>query len=135
MRNGAPGCCRRGAAYRLDSGFPRLDGRGGMGIPMTTKRWNRRQVLHGSARMAAGAAVGGMLRGRVAAQMPHGQPLNDERVRFVTTTEASPWQNGTPLKPTFNWSMLNLNVDVSRTNTGDRPMEGFGACFNELGWT
>ena len=85
--------------------------------------------------MAAGAAVGGMLRGRVAAQMPHGQPLNDERVRFVTTTEASPWQNGTPLKPTFNWSMLNLNVDVSRTNAGDRPMEGFGACFNELGWT
>lgn len=106
-----------------------------MGIPMTTKRWNRRQVLQGSARVAAGAAVCGIVRGSLAVQMPHGQPLNDERVKFVATTESSPWQNGTPLKPTFNWSMLNLNVDGSRSNAGDRAMEGFGACFNELGWT
>jgi glucosylceramidase len=103
---------------------------------MKAKQWSRRQVLHGSARVAAGAAVTGVLHGRtMVAQMPQGEPLNDDRVRFVTTTEASPWQSGTALKPTFNWNMLNLNVDGASTTPGARAMEGFGACFNELGWT
>jgi glucosylceramidase len=31
--------------------------------------------------------------------------------------------------------MLNLNVDAKSMPAGNRPMEGFGACFNELGWT
>jgi glucosylceramidase len=102
---------------------------------MTTNKWNRRQVLGGSVWMAAGAAAAGVFPRGVAAQMPAAQPLNDERVKFVTTTEASPWQNGTALKPTFNWSMLNLNVEAASAPAGSRPMEGFGACFNELGWT
>jgi glucosylceramidase len=31
--------------------------------------------------------------------------------------------------------MLDLKVDPARTQPGGRPMEGFGGCFNELGWT
>jgi len=101
---------------------------------MTTDKWNRRQVLGGSVRLAAGAAAGLLPRG-VVAQMPRPQPLSDERVKFITTTETAPWQTGAALRPTFSWNMLNLNVDAKSMPAGNRPMEGFGTCFNELGWT
>ena len=101
---------------------------------MTTDKWNRRQVLGGSVRLAAGAAAGLLPRG-VVAQMPRPQALNDERVKFITTTETAPWQTGAALRPTFSWNMLNLNVDAKSMPAGNRPMEGFGTCFNELGWT
>jgi glucosylceramidase len=35
-------------------------------------------------------------------------------------------------KPGWRWDALNLNVDVAATA---QTMEGFGGCFNELGWT
>jgi glucosylceramidase len=38
-------------------------------------------------------------------------------------------------EPAFNWDLLNLNLDPAKTQPGGRPIEGFGACFNELGWT
>jgi len=97
---------------------------------------DRRQVLKGSALVAAGAAVSGTMRGGTAiAQMPHLEPLHDTRFTLVTTTEASPWQNATVFGSTFAWDMLNLNVDPSQTRPVNRKIEGFGACFNELGWT
>ena len=103
---------------------------------MSMNKWNRRQMLKGSAQVAAGAAVAGLMGGRSAgAQMPRPEALNDDRITFVTTTtEASPWQSAAVFKPSFGWDMLNLNVDATATQ-GGRPMEGFGACFNELGWT
>ncbi|HMH15793.1 MAG TPA: hypothetical protein VK578_22020 [Edaphobacter sp.] len=101
---------------------------------MKAKQWGRREVLIGSVQVAAGVAFIGCQRGgTIAARMPHPEPLQDDRVRFVTTTEASPWHSGTAFKPTFRWNMLNLNVDPASTQAGG-PMEGFGACFNELGW-
>jgi glucosylceramidase len=87
-------------------------------------------------RVAAGAALAGMIRPRTAsAQLPRPEPWKDDRLRFVTTTEASPWQSGAVFKPTFGWDTLNLNVDAVRRLAAGRPMEGFGGCFNELGWT
>ena len=104
--------------------------------PVKAKLWNRRQFMKDWARAAAGAAVAGMIRPRAAsAQLPPPEPLKDDRLRLVTTTEASPWQNGAVFKPTFGWDTLNLNVDPVRTLPASRPMEGFGGCFNELGWT
>ena len=103
---------------------------------MKAKLWNRRKFLKDSGRVAAGAALAGMMRPSVAlAQLPPPEPLKDDRLTFVTTTEASPWQNGAVFKPAFAWDTLNLNVDPARTLRAGRPMEGFGACFNELGWT
>ena len=106
---------------------------------MNSKQWSRRQVLTGTARAAAGAAITGQLLGMgtnlASAQMPHPDPLHDDRLTFVTSTEASPWQTGSVLKPTFSWEMLNLNVDPATASKTRRPIEGFGACFNELGWT
>jgi glucosylceramidase len=90
----------------------------------------------GSARLATGMGLAGFpCLGKATAQLPPPEPLNDERLTFVTTTETSAWQSGKLFKPTFNWDMLNLNVDVAATDQRARPIEGFGACFNELGWT
>ena len=69
------------------------------------------------------------------AQMGPPSPLGDPRVRCVATTEADAWQSKTVFKPIFSWDTLNLNIDPARALSGSRPIEGFGACFNELGWT
>jgi glucosylceramidase len=62
-------------------------------------------------------------------------PLGDSRVQCVATTESDAWQTKPVFKPIFSWDTLNLNIDPSRALSGSRPIEGFGACFNELGWT
>lgn len=97
---------------------------------MTTKHWSRRQLVQEGSCALAALAVGMRAEGQ---QLPRPEPLEDARLTLVTTTEASPWQTGTLLKPSFAWEMLNL--DVGEPVAGAHPMEGFGGCFNELGWT
>ena len=102
---------------------------------MDARFWNRRQVIVGGALVAAGATTAGLGRSTgTAAQLPPPEQLQDSRITFVTTTETNAWQNSTLFKPTFRWDMLNLNVDPGTSRTG-QTMEGFGGCFNELGWT
>ncbi len=103
---------------------------------MIEKPLSRRQLLRNSAGIATGAAISGLVHSIPAvAQMPRPEPLMDERITFVTTTESNPWQTGPVFKATFGWDMLNLNVDSAQARPGVRPIDGFGACFNELGWT
>lgn len=103
---------------------------------MSKANRTRRQILADFARIAAGTALAPVLRGKTAeAQMPRPAALKDDRLTFVTTTESSPWQTGSVFQSTFQWDMLNLNIDLSRTLPGAKPMQGFGGCFNELGWT
>lgn len=99
---------------------------------MSAKLWSRRAVVRGVGRAGMGAAVMGWA-GRLARgqKMPEPQPLEDEGVRLVTTTAENAWQTGVVYKPAFGWELLNLNVGAAM----GRPMEGFGGCFNELGWT
>src|SRR5580704_7212838 len=92
---------------------------------------SRRQVL----RFATGAALAALSRsGAAGAQLPPAEPLQDDRLTFVTTTETKAWQPGAIFKPAFGWETLNLNVDPAPMPSA-RPIEGFGGCFNELGWT
>ncbi len=56
----------------------------------------------------------------------------------MSTTEVAPWQNGPLFKPAFRWELLNLNIDPAQTSSAGgraQSMQGFGGCFNELGWT
>ncbi len=85
-------------------------------------------------------------------QFPAPVPLDDPRWACVTTTEAAAWQAGQMYKPAFSFEALNLNVKaldpaarvytspiVKKDGVTDAPVmgpiRGFGACFNELGWT
>lgn len=106
---------------------------------MEERLWSRRQAIKGGARMAAGLGILQLTHSRASrAQLPAPELLRDDRLTFVTTTEASAWQTGNVFKPTFSWEMLNLNVDPSQSiQSGGtvHPMQGFGGCFNELGWT
>ena len=57
---------------------------------MESKLSNRRQVMKGGARIAAGMALAGLTRSTAAAaQLPPSELLDDDRLTFVTTTEAS----------------------------------------------
>jgi glucosylceramidase len=95
--------------------------------------------MKGAARIATGAALAGLSRSTaLAAQLPPPEPLQDSRVTFVTTTEAKAWQDGSLFKPTFSWELLNLNIDPAQgaqAGLSAPPMQGFGGCFNERGWT
>jgi len=106
---------------------------------MKKKLWDRRQVVTGSAKVAAGLAAGGLVVGVGAmAQFPAEQPLEDAGIELVTTTDSSGWQRGQVYKPGFRWDMLNLNANpaqVAKDSDAGNTIEGFGACFNELGWT
>jgi len=104
---------------------------------MATKLWSRRRLIHGSMKLAAGAALAGAAGEWVAvAQLPPPEPLKDDRLTFVATTEAAAWQNGAIFKPAFSFYTLNLNLDPARTvESSGQGMEGFGGCFNERGWT
>ncbi len=101
---------------------------------MAETSWNRRQIL----RFGALGAAAGMARMGSGQQLPPPVPLTSQRHTLTTTTAAGAWQPGTVYEPTFRWDMLNLNIsaaDLQQQSKPDRPMQGFGACFNELGWT
>ena len=97
--------------------------------------WTRRQMLKTGLRVAAGGAVGVGFTSRGLAQLGPPTPLDDTRVRLVTTSETEHWQNKRVFQPIFSWDTLNLNIDPSEVRPESRPIQGFGACFNELGWT
>ncbi len=50
----------------------------------------------------------------------------------IYTTEEAAWQNGEAVEEAEGCDCLDLTVDVSRKG---QQIQGFGGCFNELGWT
>jgi glucosylceramidase len=59
----------------------------------------------------------------------------DRQVTFLTTTAAAPWQPGSILKGSPGDDALDLVVDLYVPAIPTRAIQGFGACFNELGWS
>jgi len=102
---------------------------------MGTKTWSRRYALKTGMRAAAGAVAGTGLASRAFAQMGPPTPLDDSRIRLVTSSETESWQSKRVFEPIFSWDTLNLNIDPTQVLPGSSPIQGFGACFNELGWT
>ncbi len=100
---------------------------------MGRQLWSRRQVV----RQGSLAAAGALTHTAVPQQLPPPAPLKDDRLSLVTTTADTAWRDGQLGKPTFQWDMLNLNVskeDLAKAAQSAHTMQGFGACFNELGW-
>jgi glucosylceramidase len=100
---------------------------------MSPKNWTRRQLLRSGLQLTAATAAASLTR-TSAAQYGPPAPLNDLRLTFITTTESTPWQTAAPTVPTFAFENLNLAIDPTPSPQSP-PMQGFGGCFNELGWT
>ncbi len=52
--------------------------------------------------------------------------------KLVTTTENKAWTSQSDIIPSSNSSTADVIVDLTKTQ---QTMQGFGTCFNELGWT
>ena len=88
---------------------------------------SRRALLKGAAG-ALGATA--MPRGASAAQA-RTQPAQTGAVEWVTTTHSAPWQKRTGLEA----GPPGMPDVMVQADTPLQAIEGFGACFNELGWT
>jgi glucosylceramidase len=100
----------------------------------------RRAVLQ-SAACLAGAAVGipafaqapAAPQGQTGAPPQRPAPVPAQGVKaWVSTTESNPWQAKPAERPRGFGSNLDLRV---RLDQPAQVVDGFGACFNELGWT
>jgi glucosylceramidase len=97
---------------------------------MKGRRWTRRELVHGCVTTAATLAFGKTL-----AQTPSPAGASDDRLTFFTTTEAAPWQPGAILKMASGGTALDLVIEPDvHPHESARTIQGFGACFNELGW-
>ncbi len=98
----------------------------------------RRALLKGAVGLA-GATAGSVAwaQGQATPQPPaggRGAPAPPGvAATWVSSTESAPWQTKT-IEPRrgFGWDTLDLRV---RVNWPAQVVDGFGACFNELGWT
>src|SRR5215471_10248017 len=94
---------------------------------MIASEWSRRRFLQGvGSTVAVGAAR------PIDAIAQSGGAAEKVVTTCVTTTKDASWQEQPLAKPGWRWDALNLNTDVGATA---QTMEGFGGCFNELGWT
>jgi glucosylceramidase len=55
-----------------------------------------------------------------------------QKVEWVSTTESQPWVTNEGLLAEKSTTAGDVVIDISQT---EQTIEGFGACFNELGWT
>ena len=78
---------------------------------MEEKKLNRRQAIERSIAVVAGSSLPALAsNSALAQQLPPPVPLQDDRVTFISTTEAAAWQTGALFKPTFEWDILDLAV-------------------------
>jgi len=94
---------------------------------------SRRALVKTGMIVVASAAMRSLLPCRVAeAQYPKPEPLGERGITFITTTESQPWKVAPVFHPVFGPTTLDLNINGPLE--GAPAMQGFGACFNELGW-
>jgi glucosylceramidase len=100
-------------------------------MPHSKSPLSRRSLLQQTALLAGGTAASTLLPQsilRAAAQTP------TPAATWIATTETAPWQPK-PLRPAgWLWDTLDTWVDLESANSTAPAIEGFGACFNELGW-
>lgn len=84
--------------------------------------FGRRSFLGGVGAIGAGVAAPGVV---------HAQPsVRTTAARWVVTTADGPWRAGpTPVRGPSDAFDLEVRLDAP-----EQTVEGFGACFNEMGW-
>ncbi len=86
----------------------------------------RRDFLKAAAVTTAAASLPATIHAQQPIQQHSGQG-----VQWITTTEAKPWQTGSPHPYAFQWDALDVRL---LPEPAGPAVQGFGACFNELGW-
>jgi glucosylceramidase len=103
-------------------------------------RLSRRRWLQNAAAVAGAAAVSLVLPDRVTnaiAQEPArpDQGAVQAAATWVSTTEGAAWQQRPLRAQGWRWDTLDAWVDLASAESTEPAIEGFGACFSELGWT
>lgn len=58
----------------------------------------------------------------------------EKEIMHVCTTQAEPWTVNNEVQQAPSGSEVDVTIDTSEAGR-EQTIEGFGACFNELGWT
>lgn len=103
---------------------------------MDTKRGqlSRRRWLQ-TAAMAGGAAVTSLLPDTIRRAAAQTSDEISSRATWVSTTERAAWQDMPLRAGGWRWDTLDAWVDLHSIENTGAAIEGFGACFSELGWT
>jgi glucosylceramidase len=92
----------------------------------------RRELLSRGGMIAGAVSMSALLPGRLSAMASQlDAPKVGPAIEWVSTTQSAAWQAGTVSDLGFTWDMLDAQV---RLDKPAQTMEGFGACFSELGW-
>jgi glucosylceramidase len=93
---------------------------------------DRRTLLEKAAKLAATASALSLLPKSAGGLAIQSITSPSPSASFVSTTQNAPWQSLPTRTDGWHWDDLDVQVDLESKN---RVIEGFGACFNELGWT
>lgn len=91
------------------------------------RRLTRRSLIQNGLFASGGVAVSLASGARVFSQETT-QPV----ATWISTTEKLPWQERKIASPGWRWDTLDVMLRRSETA---QTVDGFGGCFNELGWT
>jgi glucosylceramidase len=109
-----------------------LDFTKGSYMNLTNPRVTRRRWLQQAAKFAGAAAASSVLPSSLLSATAQ-SPVSS--ATWISTTATSPWQQQ-PLRPAgWRWDTLDTWIDLASDITASPAIQGFGACFNELGWT
>ncbi len=96
------------------------------------RKIDRRTLLKQSAKIAAGSSALLAIPSGITVLAAQNVVSTNTTAVFVTTTASAPWQETTVRARGWNWDDLDVQVNLESSQP---VIEGFGACFNELGWT
>lgn len=96
---------------------------------------DRRTWIKRAAALTGGAAISAALPAGLKRATAQSRAMSDGSVTWVATTETSPWQTRPLREAGWRWDTLDVAIGLESGGNAAPPIVGFGACFNELGWT
>jgi glucosylceramidase len=90
-----------------------------------------------AATLTGGAVISAALPAGLKRVTAQSRAASDGSVTWVATTETSPWQTRPLREAGWRWDTLDVAIGLESDGAGNAvpAIVGFGACFNELGWT
>lgn len=95
---------------------------------ITRRRWIRQ-----AAALAGSAATSSLLPASVG--IAQAEATVDTSITWISTTASAPWRSRPLRSASWQWDTLDAWIDLSSPAAHTPSIQGFGACFNELGWT